>query len=468
MRNTRKKPLVFLLLAFLGAAALTAFLAYDTVRDLVSIWNGAGPASFIPVDSPENEQGTPVAVNLPAFDPDAPIQPAGYPTPAPWDGNERVTILVMGLDYRDWSEGNGLARTDTMILLTLDPEQGTAGMLSIPRDLWVDIPGYGYGKINTAFQTGEVNRHPSGGAGLAVETVEQLLGIDIHFYAQIDFDTFVTMVDEIGGVKLDVPEEIEVDPLGDAPPKTLQPGIQTLPGSLALAYARARNTPGGDFDRAARQQQVILAIRDRVLSFDLIPTLISRAPSLYQDLSRGVRTNLNLDQMVKLGLLAGQIPPDSIARAVIGEPQVTFDWSLDGQFILVPIPDQIRLLRDEIFTADAASNPVTSNMSQNQLILAEAARVAVLNGTVTPGLAALTTEMLTDLGVLVTLTDNADALYAESTIFDYTGKPHTLQFLIERLNVNPSRIFHVFDPSSTVDVELILGEDWAASGALTP
>jgi len=466
MRKTPARGLILLLIAFVGAAVITALLAYDTVRDLVAVWNGAGPAGFIPVDSPDDPAG-PLLTPLPPFDPDAPIQPAGFPTPYPWDGSERVTVLVMGLDYRDWSEGNGLARTDSLILLTLDPEKGTAGMLSIPRDLWVNIPGYGYAKINTAFQTGEINRHASGGIGLTIETVEQLLGIDIHFYAQVDFDTFVTMVDEIGGVKLDVPQEIEVDPLGDAPPKTLQPGIQTLPGSLALAYARARNTPGGDFDRAARQQQVILAIRDRVLSFDLIPTLISRAPALYQDLSRGVRTNLTLDQIVKLGLIAGQIPPDSISRAVIGEPQVTFDWSLDGQFILIPIPDQIRLLRDEVFTPDAASSPVTANMSLTQLVLEESARVAVLNGTTTPGLAALTTELLTDLGVFVTSTDNADGLYAESTIFDYTGKPHTLQLLIERLNINPARIFHSYDPSSSVDIELILGNDWAASG-VTP
>ncbi|HUF40275.1 MAG TPA: LCP family protein [Anaerolineales bacterium] len=459
----RKSPPIFLLVAFIAAASLTAYLAFGTVRDLFAAWNGTGPAGFIPVDSPNTGPGTP-SPTVVAFDPNAPIQPAGYPTPHPWDGDARVTILVMGLDYRDWSEGNGLARTDSMILLTMDPEKGTAGMLSIPRDLWVNIPGYGYGKINTAFQTGEINRHTGGGAGLAIETVEQLLGIDVHFYVQVDFETFVTMVDEIGGVKLEVSEEIEVDPLGDAPPKTLQPGVQTLPGAIALAYARARNTPGGDFDRAARQQQVILAIRDRVLSFDLIPTLIARAPTVYQDLAQGVRTNLTLDQIVRLGLLAGQIPPESIARAVIGEPQVTFDWSFDGQFILLPIPDQIRLLRDEIFTPDAAANPVTANMSLTQLVLQEGARVAVLNGTTTPGLAALTTEMLSDLGVFVTLTANADGLYPETTLYDYTGKPHTLQFLVERLDINPARIFHSYDPSSTVDVELILGNDWVADG----
>ena len=463
-RRRSRRPLLILVIVFVAALGITALLAYNTMRDLVSAWNGSGD-SFVPIDSTQPPGTTPVA-NLPLLDPNAPIQPAGYPTPYPWDGKERVTILVMGLDYRDWSEGNGLARTDTMILLTMDPEKGTAGMLSIPRDLWVNIPGYGYGKINTAFQTGEINRHESGGPGLAIETVEQLLGIDINFYAQVDFQTFMTMVDEIGGVKIDVPEEIEVDPLGEAPPKVLAPGVQTLPGELALAYARARNTPGGDFDRAARQQQVLLGIRDRILSFDLIPTLIARSPALYQDLSQGIRTNLTLDQAVKLGLLAGQISIENIERGVIGEPQVTFDWSADGQFILIPIPDQIRLLRDQIFTPDAAASPVTANLSLTQLMLEEAARVNVLNGTTTPGLAARTTDFLSEMGVYITETGNADVLYAETTIVDYSGKPNTLQFLIERLEINPARIFHSYDPNSSVDIELILGNDWAGSGVL--
>jgi len=465
MKRTISRPILYLLIAFGAAVFVTAFLAYDTMRDLVSAWNGSGSEAFSPVDQPAQNGGSGGSTTL-TFDPNAPIQPEGWPTPEPWDGNQKITILVMGLDYRDWSDGNGLTRTDSMILLHIDPEKGSGGMLSVPRDLWVQIPDYGFSKLNTVYQLGEINRYPGGGPGLAMETIENLLGININFYAMIDFNTFIAMIDEIGGVKLNIEEEIRIDPLGDAPPKTLQPGVQTLPGQLALAYARARNTPGGDFDRAARQQQVILGIRDRVLSFDMIPTLIARSPELYRDLADGVRTNMTLDQAVKLGLLAGQISQDNIRRGVIGEQHVTVDWSVDGQYILIPIPDKIRLLRDEIFTPDAAANPISTIRSLAQLLEEEGARVTVLNGTTTPGLAASTTEMLTRAGINVIETGNADRLYPGSTIIDYSGKPNTLQFLIDELNINPARIFHSYDPQSSVDIEIILGDDWAENGDL--
>ena len=169
-----------------------------------------------------------------------------------------------------------------MILLTLDPVTRTAGILSIPRDLWVAIPGFKHGKINTAYYLGDAHKLPGGGPGLAVKTVEEFLGVPINFYAQVDFGVFVRFIDEIGGVKIDVPEEITVDLLGSgsSTKKTLQPGVQVLPGEWALAYARARYTEGGDFDRAQRQQQVIMAIRDRIISFDMLPILISKADVL--------------------------------------------------------------------------------------------------------------------------------------------------------------------------------------------
>ena len=166
-----------------------------------------------------------------------------------------------------------------MILLTLDPLSRTAGILSIPRDMWVAIPGFQHGKINTAYYLGDAYKLPGGGPGLAVDTVEQFLGVPVNYYAQIDFQAFVRFIDEIGGVKINVPETITVDLLGSgvATKKTLRPGVQVLPGEWALAYARARNTGGGDFDRAKRQQQVILGIRDRILSFDMLPLLITNA-----------------------------------------------------------------------------------------------------------------------------------------------------------------------------------------------
>jgi polyisoprenyl-teichoic acid--peptidoglycan teichoic acid transferase len=209
------------------------------------------------------------------------------PQPRPWDGASRVTVLVLGLDYRDWEEGDGPARTDTMILLTVDPVAKTAGMLNIPRDLWVNIPGFGYERINTAYRQGAVYNYPGGGPGLAIATVEQFLGVPIHFYAQIDFYAFEQFIDELGGIEIDVPEEIRVDPLGPGNTVILQPGKQTLDGPVSLAYARARYTEGGDFDRGQRQQQVILAMRNRIMNFNMLPTLVTKAPILYQELREG-------------------------------------------------------------------------------------------------------------------------------------------------------------------------------------
>lgn len=464
MKRTISRPIFYILIAFVAALSLTALLAYDTMRDLVASWNSTGSEAFSPIDRPSGGGGGDTGgLN---FDPNAPIQPEGWPTPEPWDGNQRLTILVMGLDYRDWSDGNGLTRTDSMILLHIDPENGTGGILSVPRDMWVQVPDYGFTKLNTVYQIGEINRTPGGGPGLVMETIETLLGININFYAMIDFNTFIAMIDEIGGVKINVEEPILVDPLGDAPPKTIEPGVQTLPGQVALAYARARNTPGGDFDRAARQQQLILGIRDRILSFDMIPMLIARSPELYRDLADGIRTNMTLDQAVKLGLIAGQISPENIRRGVIGEQHVTVDWSPDGQYILIPIPDKIRLLRDEIFTPNAAAAPVSTIRSLNQLLEEEAARVTVLNGTTTAGLASRTMDFLVRQGIQVTRTGNADRLYPDTTIIDYSGKPNTLQFLIDELNINPARVFHSYNPQSSVDIEIILGDDWVVSGDL--
>ena len=306
---------VTILLTLAGIAGL---LAFGLVRNIVlgkGLNGGANPqiseaeATAQALD-PLSAQSTP-----------NPNAPSSLPTLTPWDGAGRVTVLLIGLDYRDWQAGEGASRSDTMILLTLDPLTKTAGMLSIPRDMWVAIPGFQHGKINTAYYLGEAYKLPGGGPGLAVKTVEQFLGVPINYYAQVDFGAFVKFIDELGGIKVDVPEKIKVDLLGDGSStiKTLQPGVQVLPGEWALAYARNRYTQGGDFDRAKRQQQVILGIRDRVLSLDMLPTLIQKAPTLYQQLSSGVHTNLTLDQVVRLALLAKDVPIDEIKQGVWGK-----------------------------------------------------------------------------------------------------------------------------------------------------
>jgi LCP family protein required for cell wall assembly len=384
------------------------------------------------------------------------------PTLTPWDGVGRVTILLLGLDFRDWGAGNEYSRSDTMILLTLDPLTKTAGILTIPRDMWVSIPGFKHGKINTAYYLGDAYKLPGGGPGLAVKTVEQFLGVPINYYAQIDFGAFVKFIDELGGVKVDVPEKITVDLLGSgsATKKTLQPGVQVLPGEWALAYARARYTEGGDFDRSKRQLQVIIGIRDRIISLDMLPVLISKASVLYQQLSAGIHTNLPLDDATKLAILAAQVPVENIKQGIIGSKQIIFGTSPDNLSILIPLIDKIHLLRDDIFSTSGAMGPLTPGSSQERMIL-ENARVSLLNASSQPGLEGRTAEYLKGLGVNVVETGQASQASSLTIIQDNFGKPFTVKYMADLMGIQSQQVRAQNSPDSQVDVQIILGNDWA-------
>jgi LCP family protein required for cell wall assembly len=390
----------------------------------------------------------------------------GVTLPPAWDGAERVTILFMGLDYRDWSSGEGPSRSDSMMLLSIDPVSKTAGMLSIPRDLWAVIPGFTPNKINTAYYFGELYKVPGGGPELAMRTVEQTIGVPIDYYAQIDFGAFIRFIDLIGGVKINVPAAITVDPLGnDTQPKNLKPGVQVLPGAVALAYARERHAAGGDFARAERQQQIVLGIRDRILEFDLLPGLIANSPALYAELSSGVHTNLSLEDVIKLAVLAAQIDRDKIIHGVIGEHDIIYGRSPDDLAILIPIPDKIRELRDQIFTSSTALGPLTPGSAAERMT-AEAPRIAISNGTGDASLAARTQDYFTSLGAQVVANNPASVSYSQTVLVDHTGNPYTLAYLSQLMNVTDGRIVHEFDPNSSVDVEVRLGSDWQSSNSL--
>lgn len=385
----------------------------------------------------------------------------------PWDGAERVTILVLGLDYRDWEAQSEASRSDTMILLTLDPQTRTAGILSIPRDLWVAIPGFKHGKINTAYYLGDAYKLPGGGPALAVKTVESFLGIPINYYAQVDFSAFVRFIDEIGGVKIDVPYEITIDLLGKGfqTKKKLKPGVQTLPGEWALAYARNRYTEGGDFDRARRQQQVIMAIRDKIVSVTMLPLLIEKAPVLYNELAAGIRTNLSLDDAIKLALLAKDVPEQSIKRGVIDKGDVFFGTSPDGLSILIPIPDDIITLRDEIFATGGSLGPQTPGDTQERM-KSEAAPISIYNGSGDAALAERTAEYLRSQGANIVQVGSAAQSYAATTVVDHTGNPYALQYLQDLMGIAPGKILIEFDPNAAAGIELFLGSDWAAKNSL--
>jgi LCP family protein required for cell wall assembly len=454
----RADRLTFILFGAFGIFAIvTAVVAFLVVSNIVST-----TSSF---DLP----GAPVDISGDIKVPQGaeyvqPLQTNNGPEAQPWDGASRVTILVMGLDFRDWEAGE-VPRSDTMILVSVDPINLTVGMLSIPRDMWVVIPGSaeGYGKINTAYNIGELYQFPGGGPGLAVKTVEEAIGVPINFYAQLDFYSFIKFIDEIGCIDLKIRREITIDPLGAGNTVTLQPGTQPLCGAEALAYARQRYTDGGDFDRSQRQMEVILAIRNQVLNLNLLPSLVAKAPVLYNDLSQGVRTNLNMQQIIQLAILASRIPRENIKQDIIGVDQVEFDTSPDGQSIVKPIPDKIRILRDELFTSGGPLGP-SANPEQAAdpaaMMQAEQARVIVQNGTGQDGLASRMSEYLRNQGVNVIQEGNADQMYGQMSLIDYTGKPYTLAYLAKTMNISTSHIFSRYDPNSPADVAVVIGTDW--------
>lgn len=456
-------------------AIAVAIGAFIFARGLVTCWTitplpGLTPASCGTVsgggltEPTINEQGTPVAPVAelpPAISiPDTNLPPA-------WDGASRITVLIIGLDYRDYLANEGPPRSDTMILLTIDPLTKTAGMLSIPRDMWVNIPGFEYGRINMAYFYGEGSKLPGGGPELARKTVEQFIGVPIQYYAQIDFNTFVEFIDLIGGVDIDNQEELRLDPVGHAKDKIKLTccGIRHLNGPKALAYARFRKDKEGDVGRSQRQQKLILAIRDKVLSPENFPVLLGKAQQFYEEFSSGIKTNMPFDVAIQLGVLARDIPIDSIKQGVIDYSMVSLDnTTLGGQdaSVMKPLPDKIRELRDQIFTSGGALSPLAAQGDPTALMQADASRVRILNGSFSPGLDTTTGQYLLNAGVQVTEVGTAEQAYNQTTIILYAPKLYTLKYLQSVFGISSStQILIKPDPTSSVDIEVRLGNDWA-------
>jgi hypothetical protein len=259
-----------------------------------------------------------------------------------------------------------------------------------------------------------------------------------------------------------------VDPIGPGNTVTLEPGTQHLDGPVALAYARNRDTWGSDFDRADRQQQVIMAIFDKITSLGTLPKLIANSPTIYNNLRYGIHTNLNLKQIISLAWTASQIPRENIKKAVIGPNETTRTFSPDGLDILLPDTEAVRALRDEVFSSTSAEAPVATAYVSNpeELRQAENASVTVLNATTTPGLASQTSEYLRGLGINVIDTGNAEEKSDTTVIIDYTGKPYTVQYLVDILKIQPNSIYSRYDPNSQTDIAILLGADWADSNPM--
>lgn len=376
--------------------------------------------------------------------------------PEPWDGKTRVNMLVMGVDAR--SPDATAPLSDTMILFTFDPVSNTAGMLSIPRDLWVKIPGGDYARINTAYSVGESLKLPGGGPALAAETVENFLGVPIHYYAQIDFFAFIDFIDHIGGVKVTVEQPIDLAFVESGEFASIDPGRYVFNGSYALAYVRNRDGGNGDIDRAKRQQQVILAVRDRLIQYDQLPKLLAEADVLYKDLSRGIKTNLELSQAFSLARRILEMDRNNIQHFVIDFNYVNPGTGPMNEAILRPIPDRIRELRDQVFygatiSPEQAAQTLQTNLEQ------ENALVSIINGSNMPNLEMAAADYLKKQGINVSnASQGAYQGFTSITIHD--AKPHTAKYLIDLMQISPPQhITYAYDPAAAYDLVVVLGDD---------
>ncbi len=275
---------------------------------------------------------------------------------APWDGQSRYTIIVAGLDRRK-DQSNEPVRTDSLMLVSIAPKTNSIGVLSIPRDLWVEIPGQAdRDRINRAYFLGEV-RATGGGPRLLQQTISWNLGIRVHNYVLVDFKVLTDLVDLLGGIEVTIDYAINDERYPDDnygyDPFHLEPGTHILDGENALRFARTRHG-NNDVLRAGRQQQVLNSIRDRALSINFLQ-LVAQLPALLSSLSENLQTGLDIEQIVQLALFAKDIESENISMRVMNfEYLQEYTTEEYQQQVLIPIVERLPVLLSETFGEDYA------------------------------------------------------------------------------------------------------------------
>jgi LCP family protein required for cell wall assembly len=361
-------------------------------------------------------------------------------------------IIVLGTDQRPPAEG---WRTDTMILVSIDPEKKLVSMVSIPRDLYVAIPGFGKTRLNLADNIGEAEYYPGGGPALLRATLENNLGLTFDRYVRIDFEGFLEVVDILGGIDVDVrcPTELWVPNMKQWGEyllyRTMPAGMQHMDGELALIYCRCRaHTPV--FDRDRRQRETLLAIRNRVLELG-VPGLLPRLFDLLETMDEHVQTDLGPEEMIALAQLMPQIPPHNVSQYTL-DLSVAPEWTTsDGAWVM--LPDR-QLIKQEM-----AGRMVPATWEEAALV-AEGMRIAVDNGTTIEGFAAQIADRLTASGYNVVEVGKDDRLdHVETSIVSYAGDSYTLERLRQYLGVGEEDVQYEPDWLSSVAIRVVLGEE---------
>jgi LCP family protein required for cell wall assembly len=284
--------------------------------------------------------------------------------------NRRINFLLLGIDQRDDEKGVP-TRSDTIIVLSLDQASKTAAMISFPRDMWVQIPGYADNRINVANFLGDAYKYPGGGPAMAEKTLEQNFGIKCDYYARVDFHGLEKIVDTLGGVDINVENAIRDDeyPTDDYETMSIYipAGKQHMNGRVALQYARSRHSEN-DFGRAKRQHKVLVAIKDKALALDVIPKI----PSLMGTMKDMIDTDIPPADIIRLATLAKDINASSVSSLVIDDKLAPPFIGEGGANLLAPNAVEIRKA-----IAQLLADPV---------IKSEAAKIEIQNGTAKAGL----------------------------------------------------------------------------------
>ncbi len=367
------------------------------------------------------------------------------------EGDGRINILFMGMGGENHPGGQ---LTDSIMVVSIDPENKTMAMLSIPRDLYVPVPNTKYSKkINEIYKTGEDRRKGSGGE-FAKETIGKILDLPIHYYVTVDFYGFKKLIDSVGGVDINV-EKALYDPYYPASdmkgyePLKIKAGDQHMNGEMALKYARSRET-SSDFDRASRQQKVIEALSHKMLTAGYLANP-KKIYDLVNILSEHVRTDFSTDEVSAMAKLAREIDYSKTVSKVLsnGTDGELVSDSSNGTYTLAPRSgnwQEIQRIAHEIFT--------DPNLKK------EDAKIEVVNCTKTSGLAAKLSDILRSYNYNVVSTINGTAA-AKTVIYDYTSgaKPVTVEFLEKRLGVHATKKTRP-EELQNVDISIRLGDDY--------
>jgi polyisoprenyl-teichoic acid--peptidoglycan teichoic acid transferase len=407
----------------------------------------------------KNEMGVDVTITASLVMSTTPVPGPAFPLELPRD---TINVLLLGSDSRP---GEKLGRTDTIIVASINPQANYVSLLSIPRDLYVFIPGLGkFDRINTVDI--QANRAKIGQSiELLAETIRYNLGIPIHYYARINFAGVREMIDRVDGVDVlahcalydvfpDLPPDqndiiTDTVALSTVPTGTIDipvPGLYTLDGQHALWFARSRYSTN-DFDRSRRQQAVLRGLWNKIKALGLVGQL----PSLWNDVTQIVDTNLNVNDVIYLATFGLQLDDSRIKQRSIDRAALENFTTDTGAQVLLIAPERVQLVIDEAFT------PPLSNVAAQA-----AAQVDVVNGSGRQNWERLAADRLASQGFMVPSYAVSDQPITRTQIINYqtTSKGSRLNQLLRVFNLKADRVINQPVENSPTAFRLLIGPDF--------